>query len=200
MKLVVLAISLGLSSAFTAPSAHVARVQPSMVAAKDMVGNTNPVGFFDPMGLSSGGSDETILWYRAAELKHSRVAMLACSGWLINCFDIYFPGEITHGTKFSELGSKPFEAWDNVPYAGKIQMLLTIGLIEFLSEVRKPHYTKGGDMGLQFDPLGIYNNMTPEQRIVRQNRELNNGRLAMIGIMSFFAAANVPGSVPAIPN
>jgi hypothetical protein len=58
----------------------------------------------------------------------------------------------------------------------------------------QPHYTKGGDMGLQFDPLGIYNNMTPEQRIVRQNRELNNGRLAMIGIMSFFAAANVSHS------
>eukprot|EP00617_Octactis_speculum_P027986 CAMPEP_0185748860 /NCGR_PEP_ID=MMETSP1174-20130828/7564_1 /TAXON_ID=35687 /ORGANISM="Dictyocha speculum, Strain CCMP1381" /LENGTH=201 /DNA_ID=CAMNT_0028424723 /DNA_START=35 /DNA_END=640 /DNA_ORIENTATION=- len=200
MKLIVLALSLGLASAFTAPRAHVGRVQPSMVAAKDMPGNTNPVGFFDPMGLSSGGSDETILWYRAAELKHSRVAMLACSGWLLNCFDVYWPGDITHGTPFSSLGSKPFEAWENVPYAGKIQMLMFVGLVEFLSEVQKPHYTKGGDMGLQCDPLGIYNQMSAEERITRQNRELNNGRLAMIGIISFFSAANVPGSVPAIPQ
>jgi hypothetical protein len=33
---------------------------------------------------------------------------------------------------------------------------------------------------------------------VKRDRELNNGRLAMIAIMSFVAAANVPGSVPAL--
>jgi hypothetical protein len=33
---------------------------------------------------------------------------------------------------------------------------------------------------------------------VKQSRELNNGRLAMIAIMSFIAANNVPGSVPAL--
>jgi hypothetical protein len=32
----------------------------------------------------------------------------------------------------------------------------------------------------------------------KKDRELNNGRLAMIAIMSFIAAANVPGSVPAL--
>jgi hypothetical protein len=30
----------------------------------------------------------------------------------------------------------------------------------------------------------------------KQDAELNNGRLAMIAIMSFCAAANIPGSVP----
>jgi hypothetical protein len=33
---------------------------------------------------------------------------------------------------------------------------------------------------------------------VKRDRELNNGRLAMIAIMSFVAAANVEGSVPAL--
>ena len=33
-----------------------------------------------------------------------------------------------------------------------------------------------------------------------QNAELNNGRLAMIAIMSFSAAAMVPGSVPFLPS
>ena len=33
---------------------------------------------------------------------------------------------------------------------------------------------------------------------VQRNKELNNGRLAMISIMSFCAAANIPGSVPAL--
>merc|ERR1719311_877586 len=158
-----LALALGSAAAFVAPAAPAARPAPleaKSPAVLDGIGATAPFAgngkCWDPVGFTERTEDSLILWYRAAELKHSRVAMLACSGWLINCFDIYFPGEITHGTKFSELGSKPFEAWDNVPYAGKIQMLVTIGLIEFLSEVRKPRYTKGGDMGLQFDPLGIY--------------------------------------------
>ena len=31
---------------------------------------------FDPMGLSKIASAETLAWYRAAELKHSRIAMV----------------------------------------------------------------------------------------------------------------------------
>jgi hypothetical protein len=33
---------------------------------------------------------------------------------------------------------------------------------------------------------------------VKKDRELNNGRLSMIAIMSFVAAANIEGSVPAL--
>ena len=45
------------------------------MAAEDFIGITQPVGFFDPAGLSKGKDDETIAYYRAAELKHGRVAM-----------------------------------------------------------------------------------------------------------------------------
>jgi len=31
---------------------------------------------FDPLGLSKIASAETLAWYRAAELKHSRIAMV----------------------------------------------------------------------------------------------------------------------------
>ena len=31
---------------------------------------------FDPPGLSKIASEETLAWYRACELKHSRVAMV----------------------------------------------------------------------------------------------------------------------------
>jgi hypothetical protein len=194
----VLALVAG-ASAFAPAPRSAARVQPLQVSLSDMPGVTNPVGVFDPLGLATGGSDETLLWYRAAELKHGRVAMLATGGWLINEWGIYFPGNLATDTPFSSLGDKPLAAWDAVPFAGKMQILVFAGVIEFFSEQGKPHYTKGGPMGLQCDPLGIFNTMSPEMQKTRMNRELNNGRLAMIGIMSFIAASKIPGSVPAIP-
>ena len=33
---------------------------------------------------------------------------------------------------------------------------------------------------------------------LKRNRELNNGRLAMIATMGFIAEANIPGSVPVL--
>ena len=38
--------------------------------------------------------------------------------------------------------------------------------------------------------------MSPEKKAERLLMEINNGRLAMIGIMGFLAAEKVPGSVP----
>jgi len=198
LRSIVLALSLASAAAFMAP-AQPAR-STAVRALKDMAGVTNPVGVFDPWGLAAMGGDETILWYRAAELKHSRVAMLATAGWIVNALGVSFPGDLAYGQPFSSLSHLPHEAWDAVPYAGKLQMLLAIGAVEFVSETKKPHYTKGGEMGLQCDPLGLAKGMDAAALRKRQNRELNNGRLAMIGIMSFFAASDIPGSVPALPD
>jgi len=49
-----------------------------------------------------------------------------------------------------------------------------------------------------FPPINFANGLSPEKLKRRQDSELNNGRLAMISIMSFIAAANIPGSVPAL--
>ena len=46
-----------------------------------------------------------------------------------------------------------------------------------------------------FPPIN-FSSVDPEELKIKQSRELNNGRLAMIAIMSFIAEANVPGSVP----
>lgn len=67
-----------------------------------------------------------------------------------------------------------------------------------MSEARGTHYTKGGDMPtIVFPPINFAPS-DPEKLKTQQSRELNNGRLAMIAIMSFVAAANLPGSVPAL--
>ena len=41
---------------------------------------------------------------------------------------------------------------------------------------------------------------TPEQLAKGRNAEINNGRLAMLGIFSLISEARVPGSVPVLPN
>jgi hypothetical protein len=61
-----------------------------------MAGSTNPFGVgFDPLFLANTGSEETFLWFRAAEIKHSRVAMLATTGYLIQGYGFHFPGEFS---------------------------------------------------------------------------------------------------------
>jgi Chlorophyll A-B binding protein len=47
-----------------------------------------------------------------------------------------------------------------------------------------------------FPPINFASGMDEASLKKRQDSELNNGRLAMISIMSFVAAANIPGSVP----
>ena len=90
-----------------------------------------------------------MLWYRAAELKHSRVAMLATAGWIVNSVGVHLPGDLAKGLSFGSLSHDPLASWEQVPYMGKVQMLVGIGLLEFHSEFGEPyktHYTKGGPM------------------------------------------------------
>ena len=82
MKLA-LALTAGTAAAFVAPSsAPAAKTQLAAAPVQEWAGATAPFGFFDPLGLSKIASEETLAWYRAAELKHSRVAMLACWGMI----------------------------------------------------------------------------------------------------------------------
>ena len=91
-------------------------------------------------------SDESLIWFRACELKHSRVAMLACAGWIVNGLHLSLPGTIDYSTKFSDLAAKkPLDAWAAVPVGGKLQILGWIFCVECASEMQKPHYLKGGE-------------------------------------------------------
>lgn len=67
-------------------------------------------GFFDPFKLSEGKDDATLRWYRAAELKHGRVAMLASLGIVIQGLDT----KIIPGFPVTETNA--FEALKQVYY------------------------------------------------------------------------------------
>ena len=93
-----------------------------------------PLKTFDPLGLATLGSDETLAWFRASELKHSRVAMLATTGYIVQAAGIHFPGMLSKDVSFESLSTmKPFDAWDAVPDAGKIFFVYVVGKCYFWS-------------------------------------------------------------------
>jgi hypothetical protein len=184
-----------------------------------------PMGYFDPAGFSKGDNAGLFPWCRQAEIKHGRVAMVATTGWLLQNNGYFFPGKISTAisdqqaywlgppgaktipeVEFSSLGKNAIEQWINMPAEGKAQIGLVIFVIEVATELQKPHYMKGGKLGyIELVSKGmsgvdmLVNAMPEEQRKKRRTIELQNGRLAMIGIASFGAAAAIPGSVPLIP-
>ncbi len=177
--------------------------------ASGMDGIQAPTGFFDPLGLSKSASDETLAWYRAAEIKHGRVAMAAFLGCVVNGLGLEFPGAIdVNGDSFASLGTTklPLETWDAIPASGRIQLITAIGGMEWVFEAQQPHYLRGGTPGAirltpgtapwhasGYDPMGKYD---AETRQKKRNMELANGRLAMLGMAGFVAAEKIPGSVP----
>merc|ERR1719198_1861920 len=55
----------------------------------------NPiVGYWDPLNIGST-SKENIAWFRHAEIKHGRVAMVAFVGFLVQSAGIRFPWALT---------------------------------------------------------------------------------------------------------
>lgn len=200
MKIAALLLALASSASAFAPTAQNSAVSTQLDASLDkMAGFTAPFKGWDPLGLAELGSEETLAWFRAAELKHSRVAMLATTGYIVQASGYHFPGMLSKDVSFESLSTmKPFDAWDAMPEEGKQQIIGLIFLAEIVSESNGTHYLKGGDLPTVIFPPIDFSKVDAETLATKQNRELNNGRLAMIAIMSFVAAANVPGSVPAL--
>ena len=154
-SIALLALAASSVSAFAPSQSSSKSVTEAGLSREEILAEPNHFEFgqmWDPLGLAELGGDETIAWFRHAEVKHGRVAMAAFVGWTaVAGAGIRFPGELAHGVEFSSLSSRGLEAWDAVPGWGKSQMLLFAGLIEFHDELfysrRGTHYMKGGIPG-----------------------------------------------------
>ncbi len=170
----------------------------------DMPGATAPLGFFDPLGFTKGANAATLTKYRESELKHGRIAMLAVFGILT--------AEEFHPLYDGKLSGNPHDAWANVPQLAKIQIFLFCGFLEFvLNQVKKnENYkvlhslhslcTQNNSFQLQAgDFFGIGArafNANDESWVDFQNRELNNGRLAMFAIIAILVHSQINGQGP----
>jgi hypothetical protein len=83
-------------------------------------------------------------------------------------------------------------------FTGKWQIIGTLFVAEIATEVKKPHYFYGGELPTIVFPPIDFSGVKPETLKVKQDRELNNGRLAMLSIIGFISEHAIPGAVPAI--
>merc|ERR1740127_262605 len=94
------------SAAVRAPAAQMAFIDSLEGTGEETGGQ-----IWDPLGISEAVSDEAVMWFRASELKHGRVAMLASVGYLVGAAKISFPGELAKGVTFASVAANgPYQA------------------------------------------------------------------------------------------
>jgi len=192
----------------------------------DFLGKT--IGFWDPLKLAQEGdfwglgNEATIGYLRHAEIKHGRVAMAAFLGFCAQSTPIVSGEHLFAPYKGYVAGCTPQEQWDNMPAIAKLQILVFVGMLESYGEgAGNPegyvHYTKGGlpgyypeiagragfgQVGINlWDPFGLPGGPSSQDAAQKQRGrqvEINNGRLAMIGIFSLLSESVTPGSVPGL--
>jgi len=151
---------------------------------KGMPGITGPLDFFDPLDYcgADGVTEGKIRFYREAEIKHGRVAMLASLGFLV--------GEQFHPLFGGNIDVPSYIAFQETPLQGAFfPVVLSLAIFEVFSvfsfenpkdglwAIKSDHVP--GDFG--FDPMGLKPTSAAEL-LEMQNKELNNGRLAMIAM------------------
>jgi len=173
-----------------APAQMMARKAPKKAAKKagkkrgfdpeSYPGVQNPTGFWDPWNFCGDGDEEVFLRRRAVEVKHGRVSMLACLGYIVP-YLTRLPGSLTldASVKFKDIpmGIKALSA---IPPLGIAQIFLLAGALELGPWKNDPQFP--GDFG--WDPLGLTPE-DPQEFLRKKNAELANGRLAMTGILGF---------------
>jgi hypothetical protein len=205
----------------TAPTRAAAPVMETRADLEKLATQLNPVvGFWDPLQLSEynfwgEGEEATIGWLRESEIKHGRIAMAGFVGFIVHANGIRTQGDAIAQSVPTDLTAPA--VWDALPEIAKWQIVLFVGVMEAWRENRvvlaaegQTHYMKGGKPGYfpsfdmvphpvpfnLYDPWGVMAEKSEEQKAKGRLVEINNGRLAMIGIMGFMAASKgliVPG-------
>lgn len=167
---------------------------------KSQPGVTGPLGFFDPLDLSGTYTDDlnvkVFASFAEAERKHGRVAMIAFLGILIGeTTGLLFDGKITGPAIYQFQQAEAFSPVFSLGVVWLIAMAEVQTIITAwqpaeetfkdptgVAGLRADHIT--GDYG--FDPLNI-KPKSADALLTMTNKEINNGRLAMLGVAGIVA-------------
>jgi len=142
---------------------------------------------FDPLGLTEV---VPLAWAREAELKHARVCMLAVAGYVSVDLGFRVPGAPEVSSLYAHDAC--------VDNGSMLFMLLPLAVIEITTGIPKvfqllndPDARPPGDFG--FDPLGLSATGPPEMKFLMQEKELANGRAAMLAFSGIVTQSQLTG-------
>jgi len=211
MKLIIAALSAAGVSAF-APSSEVTKSSALSACswtpdegafAYGLPGTLDPVPDFDPLGFAGEADLNTMLKYREAETMHGRVAMLAAIGMLVTeepvefhpLFEAYnkdIGPAIRHLDEVRAASPFFFEILGLI--IGSLELNRALvgfkapGENDTFQDLKEGYFP--GDVN--FDPLGLKPE-SAEEFYEMSTKELQNGRLAMLGVAGMVAQELVNG-------
>tara|TARA_Y100000992_G_C21235259_1_gene477671 strand:+ start:482 stop:1039 length:558 start_codon:yes stop_codon:yes gene_type:complete len=150
-------------------------ITSSFTSKPVIVGSTKPLENFDP--LNFGEDEDKMLYNREAELKHGRIGMIAAT-------TIPIVEQFTHRPAIHE--------FEKLPDSMQIGLVSLMFISEFSSMIRGwknpfegesnyfklQEYYQPGDLGFMLDY-----DLNSDKGKEFLNKELNNGRLAMIATL-----------------
>lgn len=159
---------------------------------------SGPFGYFDPLGLAPDNAKD-FKKFQESELKHGRVAMFAFLGIVAGeKFGFIFGDHISGPAIYQYQQAEGFfSAWS----ANVIGLTLAIEGFNIVKGWDAPGEAEGALAGLKdsyvpgnlmFDPLGLKPKNPSELKSI-QTKEVNNGRLAMLGVAGIVAQELVTG-------
>jgi len=213
-SIAMLALPTFAATAFSGPAPMVA---PRLAGASSVsmraegeIGVTPPLGVYDPLNLLATPvvyPRRSYERYVELEIKHGRIAMLACLGVITTEAGIRWPGYLSKSLdlKFEDIPGGALDSYAAVPAIGWLQIVSFIVILE-LGYGATPPGNAPGDVGgpswIRYDD--------PAVKTFKLNAERNNGRAAMMGIIGMmihesltgnpiWPLAYEPGKFPLIP-
>jgi len=153
-----------------------------------------PLNWFDPAGFTTDIDKGKLLFYREAEIKHGRICMSASLGFLVaEKFHPLYGGAIDVPSVYAGKDPRLSAFWAAIFVASagleastlQRGSWLWVGGDNTLNEDAEP-----GDVG--YDPLGLLPS-DPEELEEIQNKEILNGRFAMISLLGMVVEELVTG-------